>query len=40
MIILILTLSLYVIVGWLLLIAHRRRDGSAQTPLVMTSEEF
>jgi uncharacterized membrane protein YraQ (UPF0718 family) len=40
MIILILTLTLYAIVGWLLLIAYRRRDGSAQKALVMTSEEF
>ena len=40
MIILILTLTLYAIVGWLLLIAFRRQDGSAKRALVMTSEEF
>ena len=40
MIILILTLTLYAIVGWLLLIAFRRQDGSANRALVMTSEEF
>ncbi len=40
MIILILTLSLYAIVGWLMLIAYRRHDGSATKALVMTSEEF
>ena len=40
MIIVILTLTLYAIVGWLLLIAFRRQDGSAKRALVMTSEEF
>ena len=40
MMILILTLALYAIVGWLLLIAYRRRDGSAKKALIMTTEEF
>lgn len=40
MIILLLTLTLYVIVGWLMLIAYRRHDGTAKKALVMTSEEF